>query len=255
MADILEYFKNRIPLVIVLAVILVMILVLVITLIVELAKRKKQRKAQDGQPAEQPVEEKPAEQPAPVPAAETAPAAAEEPKKAPAQVVVDEDDEEYEEYEKEKRPASAPAKKTNKPFVMPSKPFGTLVKPISAPATKTAGSIGKWVVYEEDRGGYGFRLHASNGEVMLTSSSPYASPSSAKSGIKTYQDAVAAGRMAIVETKSGSFFVQISNASNRLLATSADYKTRSSCESAAESIKRWASTTIIVVEKEENDKK
>lgn len=254
MAEILEYFKNRLPLVIVLGVILVMILVLIVTLIVELAKRKKQRKAQDGQPAEapaaQPAQEKPAEQPAP--AAQPAPVVVEAPKEESVHVEEIEDEQEDEE---EKRPASAPAKKAKKPFVMPSKPFGTIVKPISSPTTKTAGAIGKWVVYEEDRGGYGFRLHASNGEVMLTSSSPYASPSSAKSGIKTYQDAVAAGRMAIVETKSGSFFVQISNASNRLLATSADYKTRSSCENAAESIKRWAPTTIIVVEKEESDKK
>lgn len=116
-------------------------------------------------------------------------------------------------------------------------------------------SGGKWIIYEEERGGYGFKLLASNGEIMLKSSAPYASLGSAKVGIKTYQDNIAAKRLEIIETKKGNFFVQINNANNRLLATSADYKTRTGCESAAESIQRWAPATLILIENETREEK
>lgn len=86
---------------------------------------------------------------------------------------------------------------------------------------------------------------------MLKSSSPYASLQSAKAGIKTYQDNIAAGRLEVVETKKGNFFVQVNNASGRMLATSADYPNRSGCESALQSIKRWAQTSTIVQESED----
>ena len=83
---------------------------------------------------------------------------------------------------------------------------------------------------------------------MLTSSVPYASLQSAKTGIQTYKTNIAkAENVQIEETKSGSFFVRILNARGALLANSADYKSRSSCESAAESIKRWATTDAVEV--------
>lgn len=253
MDAIIEYIKNHIPLTIVLAVIFVAIIVLVVFLAIEISRKKRKS------PAEAPVfaESAPAENtPTVVPAAETEVPAVEAPQEEPAQkdemagfifVPVKKEKKTVAEAADNVQEETMKQEKKTKPAPVAAK------KPAAKPAKKE--SIGKWVVYEEDRGGYGFKLVASNGEEMLKSSSPYASLSSAKSGIKTYQDNIAAGRLEVVETKKGNFFVQVNNASKRLLATSADYKTRVSCENALESIKRWAATTVIAVEGADDEKK
>ena len=232
-----DYIKDHIWLTVIVAVALVMIIVLVILLIQEIRnKKKKNREAEE-------KAEKAAEAPAPQPIA-VVPVVAEP---LPQPIVTTVDNPEQTEEIKEEEPVKKPDKNDKKPVAAPAKKPAAKKDPVAA--------TGKWVIYEEDRGGYGFRLLASNGEKMLGSSSPYSSLSSAKSGIKTYQDNIAAGRLEIVATKSGSYFVQILNGSKRLLATSADYKTRASCENAMESIKRWASSDNIVVEESEDDDK
>lgn len=235
-----EYLKNNPALIAVIAVIAAFVVALIVLLIAtEVKKRKKTAPKEEqaetggsapldedrGQPQEK--EEQPQEEQAP--------------KEEQQEPAPQENQETAEEDERKKERTAKKLETLEKPA---AKPTPAPVKP------KKDGAVGKWILYEENRGGYGFRLLASNGEIMLKSSSPYASQQSAKAGIKTYQDNIAAGRLEIVETKSGSFFVQVNNANNRLLATSADYKTRASCESAAESIKRWAATTVIATESE-----
>ncbi len=289
MSAIAEYLKNHPALTVVFAVILLLIVVFIVLLIVEIVRGKKRRRGQETLPAaealpqegnEAPAESESFAQPAPAesvqPAPEPAPAESVPPEPAPA-----------ENAQPTPEPAEEPAQKTpqfvfvpvkeprttgKKPSAVAEEQEETMKqekktdgkKPTAAPAAKPAKpakptkkeAAGKWVIFEEDRGGYGFKLIASNGEVMIKSSAPYASLSSAKSGVKTYQDNIAAGRLEVVETKKGNFFVQVNNASKRLLATSADYKTRSSCENAMESIKRWAATSIVTVENaDEDDKK
>lgn len=251
-----EYLKNNIPLLIVFVLIIALIIVLAVLLILQLLRKKKKveeitettERSEPENSDSDSLEVNPQEsdEGTPAPETESEPeitideSVETEPEQTQTEIIKEEDAMKKTEKE-EKKPVKTEPKKTNKPVI---------------PPVKGAKNPGKWIIYEEDRGGYGFRLVASNGEQMLKSSSPYASLSSAKSGIKTYQDNIAAGRLEINETKNGNFFVQINNASNRLLATSADYKSRSSCESAADSIKRWASTAVIVVESdEENDKK
>lgn len=257
MDNIWNYIQDHIALTVVLAVVLVLIIVVFVLLVVEISRKKHKTtsaeqaatdpEVKDSMPPEKPIEEIPA-----APAAET-PQPPQEPQKDELAGFV------FVPVKKEKKTAAEEAaledpmkqeKKTDK------KPAPTPVaakKPAAKPAKKE--TVGKWIIYEEDRGGFGFKLVASNGEEMIKSSSPYASLSSAKSGIKTYQDNIAAGRLEVVETKKGNFFVQVNNASKRLLATSADYKTRTSCENAMESIKRWASTTVIAVEGSDDGEK
>lgn len=140
-----------------------------------------------------------------------------------------------------KKETKAPAKK--------SEP-----KVVTAPAKKeTAGAAGKWVI-DNVKGKYWLSLIAPNGQVMLESPTAYASLSSAKSGIKTYQDNIAAERLEITEHKNGDSQVQVLNARGGLLATSSTYSSRSQAENALASIKRWAATTVIK-ENGEEDKK
>lgn len=117
--------------------------------------------------------------------------------------------------------------------------------PAPAPAKKEVSAVnGKWTI-ENVKGKFWFSLIAPNGQVMLESSAPYATLSSAKTGIKTYQDNIAADHLEIVEHKNGDSQVQILNGSGRLLATSSTYSTRSQAESARDSIKRWAPTDAV----------
>ncbi len=150
---------------------------------------------------------------------------------------------------KKPEPKATPAKKPETKATPAKKP-----EPKAAPAKKeAAGATGKWVI-ENVKGKYWLSLIAPNGQVMLESPTAYASLSSAKSGIKTYQDNIAAGRLEITEHKNGDEQVQVLNARGGLLATSSTYSSRSQAESALASIKRWAATTVIV-ESGENDKK
>lgn len=257
---------NNIPLLVIMIAIVLLIIVLLVILIVQIARKKKQ--AQNCEPpaeaeisAETPVSESEDETLTPHEEKQTMPVAV--PTEEKQELIKEKEIELMKTEEKvsakktEPKTAAKSAPKTAaKPAPKPAPkdtPKTAEKKPAKATAAaKVSNAAGKWVLYEEDRGGYGFRLIANNGEVMLRSSSPYATLQSAKSGIKTYQDNIAADRMEVVETKKGNFFVQINNASKRMLATSADYKNRTSAENAAASIKRWAATTVIVVEEEEN---
>lgn len=239
-----EYLNEHPALIAVVAVIGVIILALLVLLIVTEVKKRKKRASPEPEESKPETDSREPVDETREPEAEQEPEIQEKPKEA----------QEQPEEKKEEQPLEEQAPAASVAPSAPKKAERSETAsnvPAPSPGKKKEGAIGKWVIYEEERGGFGFKLLASNGEVMLKSSSPYASPTSAKSGIKTYQDNIAANRLSIVETKSGSFFVQINNGSNRLLATSADYKTRSSCESAADSIRRWAASTVITMENDD----
>ena len=260
----LKDLLDNIPLLVIMAAIILLVIVLFVVLIVQIAKKKKQ--AKNSQPIVGDSTEAPASEAKPEEKPEDEKAEPHEEQEVPAEAPAEEKPEEKQESleEKEQKPMKKeekpPVKKTEPKVAAKPAPKSTAKaapkaaekKPVKAvAAAKVSNAAGKWVLFEEDRGGYGFRLIANNGEEMLRSSSPYATLQSAKSGIKTYQDNIAANRMEVVETKKGNFFVQINNASKRMLATSADYKNRTSAENAAASIKRWAKSAVIVVEDDE----
>ena len=136
------------------------------------------------------------------------------------------------------KPVAKKEPKNNSPYVF--KPAAKSEK--DAPAKPVLG--GKWVI-ELVREKYWFTLYAPNGQAMLESATPYATLSSARSGIDTYKQNIAADRLEIVEHKNGDFQVQVLNGRGGLLSMSSTYSTRSAAESARDSIKRWAPTDTV----------
>lgn len=256
----LEYLTEHPVLFALLAVFLVIIIALIVLLAIELVRAKK--KKQEAEASETPEVSETEKATADAPEAEKAPeapaaapeAAEEQAEPAEAKAVQEEPDKEEDmmkkpETKKPAVPAKAPAKApAKKPAAEKPKAVATVAKK----AAPVSGANGKWSVYKDgDR--FGFSLVASNGEVMLESATTYSSLSGAKAGIKTYQTNISEGRLEVKETKNG-YRVQILNKNGGLHAASADYKTRANCESAAESIKRWALSNVIVVEGEEERK-
>ena len=276
LVDFLQLVQENLLLVIVLGVIAVLIVALAIVLIVLSVKAKKiapaaQTEAENNAAAEEPAKAEaqtaaPVSEPEPVaeeseaaeqqPEAEAAPYTPEpifkeeapeqpkpektEPKSEPKPAAETKKADEVKEDVSMSNNEEKPAKRASaSPYVYkPGK-----AEPAPAAPAKT-GANGKWVI-EEVKGRYWFSLYANNGQVMLESATAYATLASARSGIKTYQDNIAGGRLEITEHKNGDFQVQIFNARGGLLATSSTYGSRGDCEKAMESIKRWATSTTI----------
>ena len=128
-----------------------------------------------------------------------------------------------------------------------TKPVETAEKP----ATKGSRYSGKWVVYkvmtegmENEEEMFFFELHASNGEKLL-SSEEYTSQQGALRGIETHKANIEKGNFRIVLSKKGDYIFKLLNGKNTLLCTGANYPTKMRCESAVESVKRFAATAVI----------
>ena len=267
-SDIGNWFKENYVIAAILAAVLVVIIALLIAIIVLSVKVKKKAKQQakaDAEQAEPEREETPAEreeeQAAPAPAEEEQAAPAPEPTEEPVPMAepeppaaeekpVEEPAEAIEEPKNEKE--EVPMKKEEKAGKTPAAPAAPAA-PAKEEKAKVSAANGKWVI-EKANGKYWLSLIAPNGQVMLESPAPgYATLPSARSGIKTYQDNIAAGRLEITEHKNGDFQVLVLNARHGLLAASSTYSSRNQAESASASIKRWAATTAIeeIAEKKE----
>ena len=118
---------------------------------------------------------------------------------------------------------------------------------------KKPAYTGKWVIFEnEETGSYYFELRASNGEKLFTSIE-YTSLSGAKNGIKTHKNNILKGNIVISQNKKKLYFFKILTGSKQLLCTGETYASRSNCESAVESVKRFAETAVIVLNKKDED--
>ncbi len=276
----LNYIKDpgNLPLIIVLGVVILVILVLVIVMIVGTVRSKKRSRRETEEavlalsqvppdeeytpysPEEEPspaeteeptepvvaAEEAPAEE-VPTEAQPTEPAAPEEKQEETAYAAVETEEPEMEQKKTEPSKKEEPAKKEAKKPIAKAEPKKEPAKkpePKKAEPAKVSAANGKWVI-EAVKGKYWLSLIAPNGQVMLESPTPYASLQSARSGVKTYQDNIAAERLEITEHKNGDSQVQVLNGRGGLLATSSTYSSRAQAESARDSIKRWASTTAI----------
>lgn len=126
-------------------------------------------------------------------------------------------------------------------------------KPHDAEEEKRPAYSGKWVISKnEDTGLYSFELRASNGEKLL-GSIEYTSVSGAKNGIKTHKNNIAKGNIVISQNKKGQYFFRLLNGSKQLLCTGETYPTKAGCESAVESVKRFAETAVITVKDEQEE--
>ncbi len=115
---------------------------------------------------------------------------------------------------------------------------------------KAARYSGKWLicrVLTEDHAEeemYFFELHASNGEKLL-SSEEYTSYNGALRGIETHKANIEKGNFKITLSKKGDYIFKLLSGKNMLLCMGEHYSTKTRCESAIESTKRFAKTAVI----------
>ena len=116
---------------------------------------------------------------------------------------------------------------------------------------------GKWVICrvvteensashvknEEDET-YFFELRASNGE-KLFSSEEYTTYNGALRGIETHKTNIAKNNFKIVLSKKGDYIFKLLSGKNLILSMGENYPTKSACESAIESTKRFAQTAVL----------
>lgn len=120
----------------------------------------------------------------------------------------------------------------------------------SESADKQIRYKGKWVICrlitdeEDEEETYFFELHASNGEVLL-SSEEYTSFAGVVRGIETHKTNIAHDNFKITVSKKGDYIFKLMSGKNLLLCTGANYPTRMRCESAVASVKRFAETAVL----------
>lgn len=110
-------------------------------------------------------------------------------------------------------------------------------------AKQTKKAVGKWVVREKGEGEFVAFLHASNGEIMLTSEI-YSTADGAKKGIATIKKSIAGEGFQLYCDKNRNYYYKLKNAQNRFLCVGETYPTKASCLSAIDSVKRFADAPV-----------
>jgi uncharacterized protein YegP (UPF0339 family) len=132
-----------------------------------------------------------------------------------------------------------PPKAPEKPVVKPEP-----LKEVPAPEKTDTRYAGKYEIFAEGES-FRFRLKASNGEVLLVSQG-YASKSGAASGIETFKKNVAGGKFEVYTDKNNNSQFMLKSLSNgRIIASGEAYDSKTRCESAIESVKRFYATEKI----------
>lgn len=176
----------------------------------------------------------------------------EEPAPLPAENISERDDEKSVSQDKTAE-SPAPGQDGKKPAE--TVPGQDVKKPAAMPPEQDEDKryAGKWVIRKNDEtDAYHFELLASNGEKLL-SSIDYTSVAGARGGIKTHKANIAKDNFTIATSKSKQYFFKLLSGTKQILCTGETYKTKSRCESAIESVKRFAETAVIVVEKTDGE--
>jgi uncharacterized protein YegP (UPF0339 family) len=109
--------------------------------------------------------------------------------------------------------------------------------------------LGKWIISKmstnEGDEFYYFELFASNGEKLLASEE-YTSYSGALNGINTHKNNIEKDNFRISLTKRGDYIYKLLTSNGQLLCLGEHYKTRRRCESAVESVKRFAKNSPVL---------
>ena len=188
----------------------------------------------------------------PAPHDETPASDGEEPAPLPAENISERDDEKSVSQDKTAE-SPAPGQDVKKPAE--TAPGQDVKKPAAMPPEQDEDKryAGKWVIRKNDEtDAYHFELLASNGEKLL-SSIDYTSVAGARGGIKTHKANIAKDNFTIATSKSKQYFFKLLSGTKQILCTGETYKTKSRCESAIESVKRFAETAVIVVEKTDGE--
>ena len=146
-----------------------------------------------------------------------------------------------EDQKQEKKPIKTVSKTTDK--TSSKTKTDTKEKKTAAKTTKSTTKqprkvVGKWVVREKGEGEYVAFLHASNGEIMLTSET-YSTPEGAKKGINTIKKSIVAEGFQLYCDKNSNYYYKLKNAQNRFLCVGETYPTKAACLSAIDSVKRF----------------
>ena len=126
------------------------------------------------------------------------------------------------------------------------------VKPVEEEVVETKTSriaIGKYEVFPVNDV-FLYRLKASNGEIMVTSEI-YKSAKGAVSAIETVKKNVETGTLQVYEDKHGLWQFKLFAANKRLLVVSANYTSEASCTNAANSFKKFATISPVVILEED----
>lgn len=114
---------------------------------------------------------------------------------------------------------------------------------------KDAKTGGKYIVEVFD-GEYSWDLKASNGQI-LAQSDGYTSKSGCMNSIESFKKAIEEGSFKCVKDKNGNFAYKLYGASGRVCAVGEAYPTKTSAESAAQSVASYYKKAEIVENKEE----
>lgn len=152
--------------------------------------------------------------------------------------------------EKTPEPTQKTAKKPAK--TAPAKQVAKSVAKIGTKA-EPKRMLGKWRIVIKGENAYIAALHASNGEVMLTSEI-YSTEDGARSGVETIKRGVETGNFVIYRDKGGDYYFKLKSAGNRLLCVGEIYTTRDACEKAAESVKRIAKDSPLMIKVSEGER-
>ena len=115
--------------------------------------------------------------------------------------------------------------------------------------------VGKWIISvnkaeDSDEKAYYFELFANNGEKLL-SSEEYSSYIGAINGIETHKANIQKGNFRISLTKRGDYIFKLLSGNGQLLCLGEHYKSKARCESAVESVKRFALNAPVLTESDE----
>ena len=112
-------------------------------------------------------------------------------------------------------------------------------------------SNGKWIIAaKKDADGedlFYFELFANNGEKLLTSED-YTTYIGAVNGITTHKTNIEKGNFRISLTKRGDYIYKLLNGNGQLLSLGEHYKTKRLCQSAVESVKRFAKNSPVLTD-------
>ena len=119
------------------------------------------------------------------------------------------------------------------------------------------GYNGKWVISSNKSADgeevFYFELFANNGEKLL-SSEEYTTYIGAVNGIQTHKTNIEKGNFRISLTKRGDYIYKLLNGNGQLLCLGEHYKTKRRCQSAVESVKRFAKNSPMLTDPEHTTK-
>ena len=112
---------------------------------------------------------------------------------------------------------------------------------------------GKWIISSRNGANgedlFYFELFANNGEKLL-SSEDYTSYVGAVNGLQTHKTNIEKDNFRIALTKKGDYIYKLLNGNGQLLCLGEHYKTKRRCESAVESVKRFAKNSPVLTDPE-----